>query len=76
MISQIAIGLCGVASIYLSQDRRESWRRFACIFGLLAQPFWVWTTWTAHQYGICGLSFLYAWSWARGFVTHWVKRSA
>ncbi len=72
MTEQFVIGLCGVSAIFLSQDRRESHRRFACLFGLLAQPFWFYTTWKAGQWGIFGMSFLYTASWVRGFWHHWV----
>lgn len=74
MIDQIAIGVCGVASVWLSQDERLSRRRFACIFGLLAQPFWFIATWKAQQYGIFALCALYTFSWLRGFFVHWVWR--
>lgn len=76
MISQLLIGLCGVASIFLSQDERANVRRYACLSGLAAQPFWLYSTWHAGQYGIFALCFLYAGSWARGFWTHWVRRNA
>ena len=36
MIEQIAISLCGALAVFLSQDRRAHWRRWACIFGLAA----------------------------------------
>lgn len=71
MLEQIAIGLCGIAAVYLSQDERVSRRRFACIFGLVSQPFWFIATWKAQQYGIFALCVLYTASWARGFVIHW-----
>jgi hypothetical protein len=76
VIEQIGIGLFGVAAVFLSQDRRENWRRFACLFGLAAQPFWFYATFMAHQWGIFALSFLYAFSWARGFVAHWIRKAA
>jgi hypothetical protein len=75
MFEQLAIGLFGVSAVFLSQDRRDSYRRFACLLGLAAQPFWFYTTWHAHQWGIFMLSFFYTFSWARGFVAHWVRRS-
>lgn len=74
MIDQIAIGLCGVTAVFLSQDKRESRRRYACLFGMASQPFWFWTTWKAGQYGIFALCILYAFSWVRGFYVHWIKR--
>lgn len=76
MLEQIAIGLCGVTAVFLSQDARVERRRFACLFGLAAQPFWFYATWKAGQWGIFALSFLYAFSWLRGFYAHWVRRSA
>ena len=75
MVDQFAIGLCGLASVYLSQDTRRARRRWACIFGLLAQPFWLWMAWQAHQYGVLTLCFVYAWLWARGFKLYWLGHS-
>jgi hypothetical protein len=73
MIDQIGIAATGVTAIYLSQDHRENWRKWACIFGLLGQPFWLYATFTAGQYGIFGLCFLYTLAWARGLKAHWFK---
>lgn len=72
MIEQIAIGLCGCLSIYLSQSSEWKVRRWACAVGLLAQPFWFYMTWEAHQYGVFALCFLYTFSWLRGVWTHWI----
>ena len=76
MIEQIGIAVFGLLAVFLSQDSRESWRRWACIFGLLGQPFWFYATWKAAQWGIFALSFLYAFSWARGFYNFWLRRRA
>lgn len=73
MIDQLMIGVCGVSAVFLSQDPRPSVARYACLFGLLGQPFWFWATWHAGQWGIFALSFLYLFSWARGAWYHWVK---
>lgn len=37
-MEQIAIALTGVVAIWLSQDKRERWRKYACLFGLVGQP--------------------------------------
>lgn len=34
MIDQMAIAVTGPVAIWLSQDRRENWRRYACVFGM------------------------------------------
>jgi hypothetical protein len=75
MIEQFAISLCGALAVFLSQDRRAHWRRWACIFGLAGQPFWLDMAWRAHQYGVLALCFVYAASWASGFTAHWLVRT-
>ena len=39
-MEQIAIALTGVVAIWLSQDHRIQFRKWASIFGLIGQPFW------------------------------------
>lgn len=72
MIEQAGIVVFGVMAVWLSQDGRENVRRWACIAGLCAQPFWLYTTWKAQQWGIFGVSILYAWGWFRGLRNHWL----
>ncbi|CAD6562890.1 hypothetical protein ACFQ3P_39890 [Paraburkholderia sabiae] len=74
VIEQALIGLCGALAVFLSQDSRLGWRRWACIFGLVAQPFWLDMAWRAHQYGVLALSLVYTASWARGLAAHWLMR--
>lgn len=76
MLDQIGIGIFGVAAIRLSQDAREHVRRWACICGLCAQPFWFWTTYKNGQWIIFGLSLLYTWGWAKGIKTYWWRKAA
>ena len=71
MIEQIALGCTGGVAIWLSQDKRDHFRRYACLFGLAGQPFWFYTTFTHQQWGIFMLSFIYTWSWYRGFRHYW-----
>ena len=70
-LEQIGIALCGVVAVWLTQDKRESWRRWACIFGILGQPFWFYAAWSAEQRGIFALCLLYTYAWVRGLWTHW-----
>lgn len=73
MIAQILIAVCGMASVWLSQDQRQTRRRWACIFGLVAQPAWMWSTWEAGQWGIFALSFVYTAGWLRGIWGYWIE---
>jgi len=75
MIEQIGIALFGVTAIFLSQDIRASYRKYACIFGLLGQPFWFYATYKSGQWGMFALCFLYAFSWSRGLKTNWFSKS-
>jgi len=72
-MDQIAIALTGVVAIWLSQDKDESWRKYACLFGLVGQPFWFYSAYTAEQWGIFVLCFFYTYAWFKGFKLHWVK---
>lgn len=71
---QIAIAFTGVTALWLSQDSRESVRRWAPIFGLCAQPFWFYTTYTHQQWGALVLCFFYLSAWVRGFWTYWIRK--
>jgi hypothetical protein len=73
-VEQIAIAFTGVIAIWLSQDTRQERRKFACIFGLIGQPFWFYAAYTAEQWGIFALCFLYTWSWLRGVKNNWLAK--
>lgn len=75
-IDQIVIAIFGVSAVWLSQDSRDRFRRFAPICGLIAQPAWLWTTYQHQQWAIFALSFVYALSWARGFIHYWIRKPA
>lgn len=74
-MEQLFIALFGVTAIWLSQDKRESYRKYACILGLLGQPFWFYATYQAEQWGIFALCFIYALSWAKGLNHYWLNPS-
>lgn len=71
MLSQSIIVITGVLAVWLSQDTRESRRRFACLFGMAGQPFWFYSTYQAEQWGIFALSFLYTAAWIKGIKVYW-----
>ena len=72
-MEQIFIALFGVTAIFLSQHKSIQYQKFACIAGILAQPFWFYTTYQAEQWGLFGMSFLYAGSWLIGLKNYWFK---
>lgn len=71
-ISQIAILVCGSASVYLVA-RTDHMKRWGYLFGLCAQPFWFWTTYHNQQWGIFIVSFWYTFSWAMGVYNYWIR---
>lgn len=73
MIEQLVIALAGISTVLLSQDHRPGMRKWACIIGMLAQPFWLYATWKAQQWGIFALAFIYFFGWARGFYNFWLR---
>lgn len=73
MIDQVAIVLFGVTAVGLSQAKSQRRRRWACIFGLIAQPFWFWSAWHTQQWGVFLVCFLYAAMWLLGLWNSWVQ---
>jgi len=74
MIDQIGIAFTGVTAIWLSQDHREDWRKWACIFGMTGQPFWFYSAYVAQQWGILILCCFYTYAWFRGIRNHWWRK--
>lgn len=73
MFVQFALLSLSLIAVSLSQCERESMRRWACIFGLLSQPFWFVATFEAGQWGMFALAFCYTLAWLRGFYHHWLS---
>lgn len=71
-MEQVGIALTGVVAIWLSQDKRERWRKYACLFGLAGQPFWFYSAYSTEQWGIFILCTFYTWAWLKGFRNNWL----
>lgn len=71
-MEQLGIALTGVTAIFLSQSKNVRLARWACILGLIGQPFWFIAAWKAEQWGIFALCFLYTFSWLRGLWNFWI----
>lgn len=76
MITQIGIALFGLIALALAQSQSAARRRYAPIFGLAAQPFWVASALVSEQWGILILTLLYSAIWLRWAWTQWVSRTA
>lgn len=75
MTAQIFIAIFGVTAVALSQSKLKARRRWACIFGLIGQPFWFYAAWQGQQWGIFVLSFIYTASWLHGLWNYWLAPS-
>ena len=73
ILSQIMIFTCGASAVWLVA-RLDKWKRYGYILGIIAQPFWFYTTFTHQQYGITILSFWYTYSWGLGIYNYWIKK--
>jgi nicotinamide riboside transporter PnuC len=73
MVEQIVIFITGVAAVWLSQDERLAMRQYACLFGLIGQPFWFYASYQASQWGILVLGIVYTMAWLKGFDLYWIK---
>jgi hypothetical protein len=73
MIQATILVLSGLA-IWLVGHRSASVRRWGYVAGLAGQPFWLWTTWNAGQWGLLVLSIWYTWAWTRGVINFWIKK--
>lgn len=74
MLTQFLILITGAIAIWLTQQPNEKLKKYACIFGLIGQPFWLYSAYTAAQWGIFALSVFYTYVWYIGFKNNWVKK--
>ena len=72
-LDQISIAFFGASAAWLSQARTQRMRRWACVFGLLAQPGFFWASWQSGQWGVFLLTTIYAGAWVRGFWVNWLR---
>lgn len=68
---QVVIGILSGSAILLSQDTRDTWRKYAPILGLLGQPFWMYTSFVHEQPVLFLLSFYYIYAWGLGVKNYW-----
>ncbi len=71
---QIAVALLGIVAVWLSQARGAAWRRWGCVFGLLGQPWWLFSSWRAGQWELLAIAALLTLAWLRGLWVHWLAQ--
>ena len=74
LLAQVGIGLPGLTAVYLTQQPRAHLRRYACLFGMLSQPFWFLTTIPNEQWGVVALNVVYTALWGRSIYRLWFLR--
>jgi len=72
-MEQILIALTGVVAIFLSQQSNDSYKKYACLFGMAGQPFWFYSAISNEQWGIFVLCLFYSYSWGVGIKNNWMK---
>ena len=73
-LSQFVIFVFGVSAIFISQSSDKSLVKWSCIAGLIAQPFWFYSSYISGQWGIFSMSFFYTFAWAKGIKTYWLGK--
>jgi hypothetical protein len=71
VIEQIFIAVTELIAIWLIQDKRTEFRKWACIFGLLGQPFWFYASYEANQWGAFTLCFFFTAAWCKSLKDYW-----
>lgn len=67
MTHQYFIALFGLSAVYMSMvSESERARRWAPVVGLAGQPFWLWATGSAHQWGMFALCLAYTAIYSKG----------
>jgi hypothetical protein len=70
-MKQVAILVFSGAAIFLVASRNRRVRRWGYLSGMASQPFYLWETFAADQWGMFMLCFWYSFSWSLGAWNHW-----
>jgi len=73
IVCQVMIGVCGLATLFLVTAKDPGMRKLASPMGLLAQPFWIYTTYLHEQWGVLVLTMIYAVRWGQVFIREWIR---
>lgn len=69
-MTQAAILILSAAAMWLVSGRSRH-ARLGWALGLASQPFWLYATFEAGQWGMFALAVFYSFAWANGLWNHW-----
>lgn len=72
MISQMFLLAFSITGVWFSASKEHRSLRWSSVFGLCAQPFWFYQTFTHQQWGIFCLSFVFTALYVKGFYLYWI----
>ena len=71
-VIQVVITITGAIAIWAVNNPNPRISRYGCIFGLIGEPFWLYTSWTTGAWGIFILACIYTGCWAMGCYHNWI----
>jgi hypothetical protein len=74
MIEQVFIATTELIAIWLLQSKDKNYRKWACVFGLLGQPFWFYASYEANQWGAFTLCFFFTLAWLKSLKDYWLTK--
>lgn len=72
VVIQVAILVLSGSSIWFI-GRKEEWRKWGYLLGLISQPFWLYSTYTGEQWGIFALGIWYTYAWLQGIWNYIIE---
>lgn len=73
MITQLCIAIIELIAVYLMQHNQYS--KYSSFFGMLAQPFWFYSSYTHNQWGMFFICCLFTLLWIKNFKHHWIDKN-
>lgn len=71
-VMQVCIVVLSLLATWLSLHPTR--QRYACVFGVAVQPFWLVVTYQNRQWGMFALCFVYGAIWLKSAWQHWVQQ--
>lgn len=74
ILIQVGLAVLLLLPIALSQAKSDKIRRYDCIAGIVAQPFWFAYGWHSQAWSLCFLGIVYSGIFAYGFYGKLLKK--